>query len=395
MAETSTSNMSLTLPGVGTTQGPDYATQINNNFSTIDSHDHSAGKGTPITPAGISITTDLSFNSTSATNIKTARFSSQVAAPATASDIRCLYAVGGDLYYTDGNGVSIRLTSSGGIAGTPGSISGLTSPASASFQSATGTFIFQSGANVAGNLDGRNVTLRTSTAGSFGVTLNAPPALAANYNITLPAGLQSVEGYAPLDNRFMTMNGSGAIQNDLQIDNDTIGIDQNGKLAIIGLNGVDSGQLAPSRLGKQTFMASSTMASTQNVSAGATVEVTSISIPLASVTDKNAYYKVSLIPSPLSEYTGLYPSGVSAFYSGVGNYEIAGYFALQLDGAGKNFYSAFELCSPYGFNSPPPYFFMPVPLTTTTVRISLNVKNLRGSTQSVTANFCSLFVEMV
>jgi hypothetical protein len=51
-----TPNMNLTLPVVGVTPGPTYATQNNAAFTTIDAHDHSAGKGAPISTSGLSYT---------------------------------------------------------------------------------------------------------------------------------------------------------------------------------------------------------------------------------------------------------------------------------------------------------------------------------------------------
>lgn len=185
MSTTLTPNMSLPVPGVGTEQGPDYATDVNNCLTLIDAHDHSPGYGTPISPAGMLISSDLSFVGNNATNVKTVRFNPQSTAPASPSDLGCLFEVGADLYYTDGVGNVVRITQSGAIAGTPGSISNLVSPASASYSSAAKTFTWQSDALTPANMDFAAATFRNLTASSFGMTVQ-PPSLSSDVTVTLP-----------------------------------------------------------------------------------------------------------------------------------------------------------------------------------------------------------------
>ena len=43
-----TTYMNLTLPTVGTTVGPTWASLLNTAITSIDSHDHSSGKGATI-----------------------------------------------------------------------------------------------------------------------------------------------------------------------------------------------------------------------------------------------------------------------------------------------------------------------------------------------------------
>ncbi len=118
-----------------------------------------------------------------------------------ASDLGCLYEVGVDLYYNDGNGNQVRITQSGGVAGSPGSIANLASPASATYVSANQTFVWQSAASTPANMDGGSVIIRNITASSNGITLSAPVALASNYTITLPA--------LPAQTNVMTIDSSG------------------------------------------------------------------------------------------------------------------------------------------------------------------------------------------
>lgn len=189
MADPITPNMSLTLPVVGGTLSPDWALELNSDLGILDDHDHSPGRGTAISPQGMSINEDLDFLSNNAIGLRSARFAPQGAPLALSTDKGCLYESGVDLFYNDGNGVQIRITQAGSIVGTSGSIGGLVSPASATYVSATPAFVFQSNANTAANLDGGSITIREIVANSKGITLSAPAGLANDYTITFPGSL--------------------------------------------------------------------------------------------------------------------------------------------------------------------------------------------------------------
>jgi hypothetical protein len=195
-------NMNLPLPVVGKEAGPDYAKDVNNSLTLVDQHDHSPGRGVLITTSGLNINADLPFNSNNATSLRSVRFTSQPSALVLPADVGILYEVGVNLYYNDGNGVVIPITASGGIAGTPGSIAGLTPPASATYIPGSKTFVWQSSASTAANLDAASVLFRNITPNSTNaVTLQAPPALGSNYILTLP--------YVPVSNSFMILDSSG------------------------------------------------------------------------------------------------------------------------------------------------------------------------------------------
>lgn len=193
-------NMSLPIPTVDVDPGPDWALNLNQCQAIIDSHNHSAGNGVQITPNGLNINADLPFGSNNAINLRSVRFTSQVSPISGVSDLGCLYVSGVDLYYNDESGNQVRITASGAVAGTPGSISGLVAPASASYNGGTGTFIFQSGANIPGNLDGASLTIRDQSLASNGITINAPVSLASNYSITLPSAVPGSQSFVTLDN---------------------------------------------------------------------------------------------------------------------------------------------------------------------------------------------------
>ena len=184
MSYTTSPNMNLSIPGVGTEAGPMFAFDINNSLTLVDSHDHTPGKGVQITPAGMNINTLLPMNNNFLTSTAGVSLQAQSGTPST---LGTLYESGVDLYFVDGLGNNIRFTQSGGIAGSPGSISGLTSPASAAYVSASNTFVWQSNTSVAANLDAASILLRNITPNStYALTLSPPASLASNYGITLP-----------------------------------------------------------------------------------------------------------------------------------------------------------------------------------------------------------------
>ena len=197
---TTTASMGLIVPTVGSETGPTYATDLNTDLSTIDVHDHSSGKGVAITPSGLNISSDLTFLGNNALAIKSVRFNAQGAALSGPSDLGCCYVTGVDLYYNDENGNQIQITKNGGLNGTPGSISGLSAPASASYVSATPAFVFQSNTNTSANIDGGSLVIRQNIANAKGITLSSPSSLAANYTVTLPTGVPTSEAAVTLDN---------------------------------------------------------------------------------------------------------------------------------------------------------------------------------------------------
>jgi hypothetical protein len=212
-------NMSLPVPITGQEPGPTYANDVNNCFSILDGHNHSPGSGVQITPAGININADLPFHSNNAISLRSSRFSPQLAPLSGAQDLGCLYESGVDLWYNDGAGNQIRLTSGGAIVGTAGSISGLVPPASASYNSGTSTFVWQSGVTIPANMDFGSAIFRNITAGSHGVTVSAPAALGSDYTITLPT--------LPGATNFVSLDSSGNLAAVWNVDNITINFSGN------------------------------------------------------------------------------------------------------------------------------------------------------------------------
>jgi microcystin-dependent protein len=223
-------NMNLPVPTVGVDPGPDWATNIDSCLTILDQHNHTAGSGVQITPDGMNINADLPLNDNNLTLARSLRLSSQGAALALPTDIGCLYESGVDLYFNDGSGNQIRLTQSGSIVGTAGSISGLVAPASASYIPFSQVFVWQSAALTPANLDAGSIILRNVTASSFGLTLAPPLAMAADRTITLPnlpAATRPLQidvsgniGYptAPSVTSIVQMNSAGTISTPISVE---------------------------------------------------------------------------------------------------------------------------------------------------------------------------------
>lgn len=198
-------NMNMPVPVVGQDPGPQWATDVNSCFGIIDQHDHTSGYGVPITPLGLNINSDLTFNSHNLITARSVRFNPYTSIGTfipTAADLGCLLEVGVDLYYIDGSGNQIRITQSGSVAGASGTITGLPSgTASASYNSISGTFVFQSATLTPANIDGASFILRNNTASSKGLTLSPPSAMGADFTLTLPS--------KPGATSFVTLDSSG------------------------------------------------------------------------------------------------------------------------------------------------------------------------------------------
>lgn len=208
-------NMSLPVPIPGTTLGPDFATDLNSSLTIIDSHDHTPGSGVQITASAINLTTDLPFNGNNATTLRTVRFSSQAAALSGASDVGCLYEAGNELYFNDGLGNQVQMTTGGLVNATSSGISSGT--ASASFVSSILTVVQSAGVGAA--IDAASYVLRYN--GSYpspsgnSITLRAPASLATTYHMTFPVAAavsDCILGYNSAGSMFYVTPDANTIQ---------------------------------------------------------------------------------------------------------------------------------------------------------------------------------------
>lgn len=200
-----TPNMNLTLPVVSTTPGPAWANQINADLATIDEHNHTFGKGASIPTAALNIDADLPFNGYNATLLNTSQYIDQAGVLPTGF-VGGIFVSGTDLWFRDGAGNYIQITSFGSVNAGAGSIGGLPSgTASVSFSPLTGTYTFLQATGSAGALDVGPITLRRTTAGANGVTLI--PALGSTaWTLTLPSA-------PPAAQSVLSVSSGGVVTN--------------------------------------------------------------------------------------------------------------------------------------------------------------------------------------
>lgn len=209
-------NMSLPVPGVGTEIGPDYAIDVNNCLSILDTHDHSAGKGVQVTPAGLNINANLAFQNNMATGLSGMSFT-QLASPS--ATLTSLYVAPGtetvplgDLWYTDSAGNQIQITQNGNVNATIASIPGESY--------AAGTFFWKqgTGSTTPANFDIGSIVIRPNIAATtFGVTLSPPALISSAWTLTLPPDPSSNGG----DN-FLIISTTGAVTSGALVDNSSI-----------------------------------------------------------------------------------------------------------------------------------------------------------------------------
>lgn len=232
MSTTITPNMLLTVPVVGVEPGPDWASDINNCMTLIDQHDHTPGFGVQLTAASINVNTTFPMNNNQITGVAAAVFTAQTSFATNLA----LYVIANDIYYRDGAGNQVRITQSGSVTGSAGTITGLPSgTASATYTAINQTFTFQSATNTAANLDAGSLLMRNLSPNStFALTLSPPAALGSNYTITLPT--------LPVSTKIVTMDSTGALAANYVVDGTTITI--SGNTIGVFAGGIGTTQLA-------------------------------------------------------------------------------------------------------------------------------------------------------
>lgn len=201
MASTISPNMNLIIPTVGSQPGPDYASNVNDSLTLIDTHDHTPGKGVALSAESFDINSALTLNDNFLTDTAGVNFTVQSTPPSTTGTI---YELGVDLYYKDGLGNVIQITQNGALAGTPGSIADLTPPASAAYVSGSSKFVWQSNTNIAADMDfGAAILRNISPNSTYSMRVQPPSNLVANSTLTLPL--------PPVATSFLTMSSAGVI----------------------------------------------------------------------------------------------------------------------------------------------------------------------------------------
>jgi hypothetical protein len=108
-----TTEMELDLPTPEVTTGPTWAEQLNTALTTLDTHDHSEGKGSRITPAGMTINDDIEMNDNAVTEAKAVSFEAQ--STATGIESGSVYRKDGNLWWKNGAGTEVQVTSGSSV----------------------------------------------------------------------------------------------------------------------------------------------------------------------------------------------------------------------------------------------------------------------------------------
>lgn len=217
--------MLLSLPTVTVSPGPEWASLLNAALTTVDEHDHSDGKGTPVTPAGLNINDSLEFNNEDAIELRSTRYTNHASPLAAIADITCIYISNGDLYYNNEDGTAIQITADAGLNATSiGGIGGdfATSSAAVTYSNTSKAFRFTQASGINAHLDTANISIREAVSSANAVTLKSPTSLGASYNWLFPTALPATG-----QTKFLTIDSSGQVGAQYDVDNATIEISSN------------------------------------------------------------------------------------------------------------------------------------------------------------------------
>lgn len=209
-----TSNIGMRLPIPGVTEavgiapvGESWMELQNLALLALDAHDHSPGRGAPLSSGGISVDRDFDLRAFNAVRVRSLRFEANALAADVnlATDRQCIFFAGGNFYVRDLAGNAIRVTNNGNVdVSVSGGWTGLSVPAAASY--VAGAFSLITNTGIWGDLYAASVGIGQhglndagAAAGGFRVQLRAG-ALAANYALTFPTALPNpVSAEAALD----------------------------------------------------------------------------------------------------------------------------------------------------------------------------------------------------
>ncbi len=202
--------MGMPVPVIGPTgdPGPAWATYLNQCLGIIDSHDHTSGNGAQVPTNGININSDLNFNLTNVIGARSYRCATNLSTLTGTGDKGCLYNLSGDLYWNNGSGVAVKLTSGtginiAGVAGFYGDYAQPGVPAAATYSNITKTFSFTQDTGKSAIMAGGTYQLyETGALGANPVNLKSPTALGASYDVIFPT-------VAPSTNSLMRFDSSG------------------------------------------------------------------------------------------------------------------------------------------------------------------------------------------
>ena len=195
-------NMNLNIPTIGVDSGLTWETDVNINTNIIDGHNHSSGNGVQVTPLGLLINQDLTFGENNATSLRSVRMVPQSPLFTASLDVDCIYVSGVDLYYRDGNGNNVQITTGGGINATStGIVNGTATAAFASY-----ILVVTAASNTPASIKGGSLIMgQSGVSGSNYLIITPPSSLSSgNYSLVLP-------GVSPSGSQLLQIDTSGNI----------------------------------------------------------------------------------------------------------------------------------------------------------------------------------------
>ena len=194
-----TSNMGLILPDPLVTVGPTWATNLNTAITSVDEHDHTAGKGVQVPTAGINVNGDLTFSNYNLTSVNSTRHRNQDAVLSAAADINATYFVNGNFYVNNADGTAVQITDGTGIniasTGTIGGDYGQPGvTAAATYSDSTKAFSWVQSAGVTAKMAFGDILLYENIVSANPVTIKSPTSLGSAITITTPSTTTTLSG---------------------------------------------------------------------------------------------------------------------------------------------------------------------------------------------------------
>lgn len=168
--------MGLTIPDPLVTVGPTWASNISDSLDIIDAHDHSSGSGVKIPTTGLNINADLSFQSFAASDLRATIYDNLSADPAENASV---YFKNGNFFIKNPAGQVVQVTLGNSVNSASGAITGLVSPASASFSAISNTFTWLYDTDLPAKMANSDISLYP-----YGVASANPLVLAAPTGVT-------------------------------------------------------------------------------------------------------------------------------------------------------------------------------------------------------------------
>lgn len=200
---TTTPNMSLELPTNGADIGT-WGTKLNVALPIVDSHNHTTGKGVKVPTAGLNIDADLSFGNFAASAVGKIGLT-PITALAAGSTTVFVSAADNELYWRTAGGTNVKLTNGNALnvgAFVGGIIGDYTSTnAQLAYDDATGAYTFKrGGTHPWARLRAADLRLyEYNTLESVYTAIKASAAIAASYDITLPAAAAASQVLLQID----------------------------------------------------------------------------------------------------------------------------------------------------------------------------------------------------